>query len=90
MIFSLIIFLKKAYKIKRNWQLKSNIDNIYNTDYTNRNQNQIDIHFPKEKISYFPIGKNENNMNKDYNNVFFLIAIKIAIILKIIIVLAIL
>ena len=71
MIFSLIIFLKKAYKIKRNWQLKSNIDNIYNTDYTNRNQNQIDIHFPKEKISYFPIGKNENNMNKDYNNVFF-------------------
>ena len=71
MIFSLIIFLKKSYRIKKNWELKSNVDNIYNTVYTNRNQIQIDINFPKEKNMYRSIGKNENNMNKDYNNNFF-------------------
>ena len=71
MIFSLIIFLKKSYRFKKNWELKSNVDNIYNTVYTNRNQIQIDINFPKEKNMYRSIGKNENNMNKDYNNNFF-------------------
>lgn len=71
MIFSLIIFLKKSYRFKKNWELKSNVDNIYNTVYTNRNQIQIDINFPKEKNMYRSIGKNENNMNKDYNNGFF-------------------
>ena len=71
MIFSLIIFLKKSYRIKKNWELKSNVDNIYNTVYTNRNQIQIDVNFPKEKNMYRSIGKNENNMNKDYNNNFF-------------------
>ena len=71
MIFSLIIFLKKSYRIKKNWELKSNVDNIYNTVYTNRNQIQIDVNFPKEKNMYCSIGKNENNMNKDYNNDFF-------------------
>ena len=71
MIFSLIIFLKKSYRIKKNWELKSNVDNIYNTVYTNRNQIQIDVNFPKEKNMYRSIGKNENNMNKDYNNDFF-------------------
>lgn len=71
MIFSLIIFLKKSYRFKKNWELKSNVDNIYNTVYTNRNQIQIDINFPKEKNMYRSIGKNENNMNKDYNNDFF-------------------
>ena len=71
MIFSLIIFLKKSYRIKKNWELKSNVDNIYNTVYTNRNQIQIDVNFPKEKNMYSSIGKNENNMNKDYNNNFF-------------------
>ena len=71
MIFSLIIFLKKSYRIKKNWELKSNVDNIYNTVYTNRNQIQIDINFPKEKNMYCSIGKKENNMNKDYNNDFF-------------------
>ena len=71
MIFSLIIFLKKSYRFKKNWELKSNVDNIYNTVYTNRNQIQIDVNFPKEKNMYRSIGKNENNMNKDYNNDFF-------------------
>ena len=71
MIFSLIIFLKKSYRFKKNWELKSNVDNIYNTVYTNRNQIQIDANFPKEKNMYCSIGKNENNMNKDYNNDFF-------------------
>ena len=71
MIFSLIIFLKKSYRFKKNWELKSNVDNIYNTVYTNRNQIQIDVNFPKEKNMYSSIGKNENNMNKDYNNDFF-------------------
>ena len=71
MIFSLIIFLKKSYRFKKNWELKSNVDNIYNTVYTNRNQIQIDVNFPKEKNMYRSIGKNENNMNKDYNNNFF-------------------
>ena len=71
MIFSLIIFLKKSYRFKKNWELKSNVDNIYNTVYNNRNQIQIDVNFPKEKNMYRSIGKNENNMNKDYNNDFF-------------------
>ena len=71
MIFSLIIFLKKSYRFNKNWELKSNVDNIYNTVYTNRNQIQIDVNFPKEKNMYRSIGKNENNMNKDYNNDFF-------------------